>query len=125
MLGGRAAEELVLGRDTISTGASSDLAQAYDLSRRMITEWGFGSTLATHGNGGVTIGNAVSNSVDQEVEDLVDEAYSEALSRINGNLLCMTRIVSRLMKDKTIDGKTVRQIIRLSTLKSEPILLDM
>ena len=40
MFGGRVAEQLVYGEDHLNTGASSDIMQATELARRMVTEWG-------------------------------------------------------------------------------------
>merc|ERR1719353_2229913 len=50
-LGGRVAEELAVGREDVTTGASNDLQQVRDLARRMIAQWGFLADEANRGNG--------------------------------------------------------------------------
>lgn len=111
LLGGRAAEEVVLGRNTITTGASSDLNRVHTNARRMVSEWGFGSTLTAHGSSNV-FGSDTSNAIDRDIDELVGEAYGTALSCINGNLLSLGDVSQLLLKERTIDGERVEHIVR-------------
>jgi cell division protease FtsH len=110
LLGGRAAEEVVLGRDTITTGASSDLERVETTARRMVSEWGFGSTLVAPGSSKVFGGDA-GNTFDRDIDELVNEAYDTALSIVNGNLLPIRDVSKLLLKERTIDGKSVKRIV--------------
>ena len=46
-MGGRAAEELIFGYDKVTTGASSDIEQATNMARGMVTKWGLNDKLGT------------------------------------------------------------------------------
>ena len=47
MMGGRTAEELIFGKDKITSGAASDISAATNLARNMVTRWGFSDELGT------------------------------------------------------------------------------
>ena len=106
LLAGRAAEALVLGEDTVSVGASSDIDRAQQLVERMVLEWGMGSD-------GVVLpktvrGSARLSHIDSETERLLDAAYTLAtsiLSEKRSELLSLTRT---LLDHDTLDGSTVR-----------------
>ncbi len=91
-MGGRVAEEIIFGIDRVTTGASSDIKMATDISRRMVTEWGMseklgpllygepsqevflGHSVTQHKN----MSDATAAEVDSEVRRIVDTAYATA-----------------------------------------------
>jgi|MDTB01.3.fsa_nt_gb cell division protease FtsH len=109
LLGGRAAEEVVLGRNMVSTGASSDLERVYSLARRMVTEWGFGSTISASQN--TPVGEEATTSIDRDIESLVSDAYGVALSCINSNLSKINILTQSLLEYETLPGKRVYELL--------------
>ena len=87
-MGGRVAEEMIFGAEKVTTGASSDIKQATDIARRMVTEWGMsdklgpltyseneqevflGHSVTTHKN----VSEATAQTIDEEVRGIVEEA---------------------------------------------------
>src|SRR5207237_757766 len=92
MMGGRVAEELVFGREKVTSGAASDIEQATRLARMMVTRWGLSEELGTVSYGEnqdeVFLGMSVSRTqnaseatvqkIDSEIRRLVEEGYNEA-----------------------------------------------
>ena len=92
MMGGRVAEELVFGREKVTSGAASDIEQATRLARMMVTRWGLSEELGTVSYGEnqdeVFLGMSVSRTqnaseatvqkIDTEIRRLVEEGYNEA-----------------------------------------------
>ena len=92
MMGGRVAEELVFGKEKVTSGASSDIEQATRLARMMVTRWGLSESLGTVSYGEnqdeVFLGMSVSRTqnaseatvqkIDTEIRRFVEEGYNEA-----------------------------------------------
>ncbi len=92
MMGGRVAEELIFGREKVTSGASSDIEQATRLARMMVTRWGLSEALGTVSYGEnqdeVFLGMSVSRTqnaseatvqkIDTEIRRFVEEGYNEA-----------------------------------------------
>ena len=92
MMGGRVAEELVFGKEKVTSGASSDIEQATKLARMMVTRWGFSDELGTVAYGenqdevflGMSVARqqnvseATAQKIDAEVRRLVEDGYAEA-----------------------------------------------
>ena len=110
LMGGRAAEELVLGKNTISTGASNDLMRVESLARDMISKWGFGNTLIAY-DYSKQMSIKTSESIDEQIEDLIDDAYSRATSILNSNKMLLLNVSKKLVKEKTIDAKMFYELV--------------
>ena len=123
-LGGRVAEQIVLG--DISTGASSDIQKASQIARSMVTKYGMSDKLGTiaYGNESdeVFIGRSmaqarsyseeVAGQIDQEVKSIVDKAYAqceEILTRCRDEL---ERTAQYLLEHETMDGETFAAIFQ-------------
>ena len=70
-LGGRAAEELIYGKDRITTGASSDYAMVYQIAREMVTTYGFGKRFYDYRN----MSEDASAFIDEEIDLIVGYCY--------------------------------------------------
>jgi cell division protease FtsH len=117
MLGGRAAEELVLG--DVTTGAASDLERTTDLARSMVTRYGMSEKLGPMTFGqkeelvflGKEIGeqrdysDAVAQEIDEEVRGIVHEAYERAKQVLMQHRDALDRIAQRLMEVETLEAK--------------------
>ena len=117
-MGGRAAEQLVLGEG--STGASNDLAGATQLAIRMVSEFGMSPKLGPvgfSGDGPAYLGQqeirsrqyaeATQRVIDEEVERLLKEANERASSLLSTHREALDRVVALLLERETIDGSEV------------------
>ena len=125
MLGGRAAEELVI--QDISTGASNDIQRASGLARSMVTEWGMsdlgnvylggdgevfvGKSFGTHSN----ISNSMADKIDAEIKRIIDENYERALNILKTHRDIMEKMVSLLFEKETILKDEVDALFRTET----------
>src|SRR6266540_4179210 len=118
-MGGRSAEQLVLGE--VSTGASNDLAGATQLATRMVREFGMSEKLGPVGfasSSPMYLGDqpvrnrdyaeATQALIDEEVERLLKEASDRARTLLTANRPSLDRIVALLLEKETIDGDEVR-----------------
>nr|WP_245909367.1 ATP-dependent zinc metalloprotease FtsH [Sphaerotilus hippei] len=116
LMGGRAAEQVVLGE--ISTGASDDLAKVTDIAHDMVTRHGMAAALGqvvfertrtpflSHGNGGPpdrAFGDATADAIDAAVRDLVDGAYEQALALLQQRRELLDRMAGELLAHETLD----------------------
>ncbi|MDW8365958.1 MAG: cell division protein FtsH, partial [Abditibacteriales bacterium] len=122
-LGGRVAEEVVLG--DITTGAESDLQYATELARRMICEFGMSENLGPlslgRRHGPVFLGRdlyeernyseEVAAQIDKEIRALVEQCYARAKELIENNRDKLERIVAALLEKETIDGDELDAIV--------------
>ena len=122
MLGGRAAEKLVLG--TISTGAADDIQKATELARRMVAEFGMSETLGSvryagqqlqYLGGGVPETGVISprtqELVDSEVRNLVTEQYERAQAILQENRAALDYLAAKLLEEETLDGSVVQEAL--------------
>ncbi len=133
-LGGRIAEEVVLGRDHITTGAGNDLQHAAELARDMIINQGMGQKLRDqvfHVEGGMMIDRLVherdysedtAKVIDQEVESLITEAANRARSVIKANLHKLEELKNHLLEKETVDADEVLEVLKGSKLPSAAAL---
>ena len=125
LLGGRAAEQLVLGE--VSTGAQDDLQRATALARQMVSVFGMGETTglahcaqpslgafaAGAGAGWVRdCSEATAREVDLEVKQLLDDAYAEAHEVLARERATLERIAAELLQHETIDGARFSELLR-------------
>lgn len=113
MLGGRAAEELVI--KDISTGASNDIQRATQLARRMVTEWGMSESIGNMYLGTseevflgrdyqahLNYSEEVAAKIDEEVKTIIDTQYQVALNILKENRSIMDAMVKALYEKETI-----------------------
>ena len=130
LLGGRAAEEVMLGE--ISTGASNDIQRATDIVRDMITVYGMGSkfknmTLGKRGGGygaaEPTLVREFSEDtqkyIDQEISSTIDERYKYVVKLLTSKKQLLDFIAKRLMEIETMEGKEFYEIIKAEEHASE------
>ena len=117
MLGGRAAEDALLGE--VTTGASSDLMKATELARRMVMEYGMSAEIGplsyARGSGFYEhdLKNCSENQaarIDKEVERLVEEAYACARSLIGQHRQAIAAVVDVLLVQETLSGDEFRSV---------------
>lgn len=127
-MGGRIAEEVILGAEHITTGAGSDLRGAAELARDMVINQGMGKTLRDQVfrvEEGTMIDRMVhereysedtAKVIDQEVESLITEAANRARFVIKANLDKLEILKDRLIEKETVDAEEVLVILEGSKL---------
>lgn len=123
LLGGRAAEEIVLG--DVSTGASNDIARATEIIKRMIVDFGMsdkfknmtlGKGVLAGASGEPTLVREFSEEtqkfIDEEIARIMDERYKYVLSLIKDHKTLVEYISGRLLEVETMDGKEFYEIVK-------------
>jgi cell division protease FtsH len=102
-LGGRAAEEIIFGKDKISTGAHGDISQSTDIALKMVTEYGMGETLGLIKLSSVgSLYSSYGNPVIEECKDLVNKLYEETLELLKENRDSLDKIALELLEKETL-----------------------
>jgi len=102
-LGGRAAEEIIFGKDKISTGAEGDISQTTDIALKMLTEYGMGETLGLIKLSSVgSLYSSYGNTVIEECKDLVNKLYEETLELLKENRASLDKIALELLDKETL-----------------------
>ncbi len=122
-MGGRAAEEIIYGKENISTGASDDIQRATSIARRMVTEWGMsslGPIQYEEPEGSVFLGrdytkskvlsDTLNTEIDNEVRKIITSAHKEALKIIKENIDLLTLIKTSLLENETIVAEEIDYI---------------
>ena len=121
-LGGRAAEEVMLGE--ISTGASNDIARATEIIKRMITDYGMSEKFKNITLGKGVLGNRggepsiirefseeTQNFIDEEIARIMKERYEHVLNTLKENKELLEYIAKRLLEIETMEGKEFYDIV--------------
>ncbi|KAB2919692.1 MAG: ATP-dependent metallopeptidase FtsH/Yme1/Tma family protein [Hyphomicrobiaceae bacterium] len=126
MFGGRVAEQLIYGEDHLNTGASSDIMQATELARRMVTEWGMSEKLGplryNENQQEVFLGHAITQRqnmsedtaklIDEEIRRIVTDGEKKAREVLTANRDKLEAITQALMEYETISGEEVHHLLR-------------
>ena len=125
MAGGRVAEELIFGKENITSGASSDIEQATKLARAMVTRWGFSEKLGTVAYGEnqeeVFLGHSVARSqnvseetartIDEEVRRLVASGWDEARKILTEKAEHHEKLSQALLEYETLSGEEIKDLL--------------
>lgn len=131
LMGGRAAEELVMG--DVSTGAANDFKQATQLARLMVCSWGMSFELGPQTFGSneelLFFGREVSRSqdfsedtarrIDMEVSKFLRDAYDKAKDILNKNRDKLDAVARLLIDRETLDGHVVREVVQFGHVLSD------
>ena len=112
-LGGHAAEELMYGKDNVTTGASSDFAQVCAIAREMVTTYGMSEAIGKINTDVSTLSQQTAYLVDLEVHRITDECYSEVLDILSSRKTDLVALKDILIRDEIIDGKVVYDMIKM------------
>jgi cell division protease FtsH len=132
--GGRIAEQLIYGKDHLNTGASSDITQATQLARSMVTEWGMSEKLGplryNENQQEVFLGHAITQRqnmsedtaklIDQEVRRIVTEGEERARVVLTAHRTELESITQALMEFETINGEEVKALMRGEKIMRTP-----
>jgi cell division protease FtsH len=125
LFGGRLAEEMTLGSEGVTTGASNDIERATEIARNMVTKWGLSEKLGpltyAEDEGEVFLGKSVTqhkqvsadtaNLIDEEVRHIIDRNYDRAKSLLEEHREQLEAMARALMKYETIDHSQIKDIM--------------
>jgi len=126
LFGGRVAEEMTLGKEGITTGASNDIQRATEIARNMVTKWGLsdamGPLMYDEGGEEVFLGRTAAQpskamsdetalAIDKEVRAIIDECYEKARGLLEEHRSKMDMMAEALMQYETIDSEQIDAIM--------------
>ncbi len=125
LFGGRIAEELIFGLESVTTGASNDIQRATEIARNMVTKWGMSERLGPlmygEENGEVFLGYSVTQHkvvsdgtahiIDQEVRSLIDRNYSRSEQILKDNLAALHLMAESLIKYETLESEQIDDVM--------------
>lgn len=132
LFGGRIAEEMTLGADGVTTGASNDIQRATQIARSMVTKWGLSEKLGPlmydedegevflgksygSGGGGSNVSGETAKLIDQEVRSVIDECYTRAAKLLEDNRDKLDMMADALIQYETIDSDQIDDIMEGKT----------
>ena len=139
MMGGRVAEEIIFGKEKITSGASSDIQAATRLAKAMVTQWGYSDVLGTVSYGenqdevflGMSvqrtqnISEATAQQIDAEVRRLVESGLMEAKRILTEKREDLERLAQGLLRFETLSGEEIAAILRgeeISRAEEVPVM---
>ena len=133
-MGGRVAERMILGKDGITTGASSDLQHVAELSREMVSQEGMGSKLRDQvfnteevnffGDRAKNYSEKTSEIIDAEIEALNKEAGQRAEAVLKANKKYLDELATALLEKETLEEGEVSEILKGTTMPESAKLHD-
>lgn len=125
LYGGRLAEEMTLGKEGVTTGASNDIQKATSLARNMVTKWGLSDDLGPllygeedddpfgrgMGQGSKPMSEETQKRIDTEVKRIIDECYQKASQILHDNRDILDAMAEALMKYETIGSDQLDQLM--------------
>src|SRR5690625_4707678 len=134
LLGGRVAEEVIFGRDHVSTGASNDFQRATAIATKMITEYGMsekiGPTQFSGEGGEVFLGRdlgsdknyseAIAHEIDVEIQTFINTCYERAKQILTDNREQLELIAENLLEVETLDAAQIKSLFEDGVMPEEP-----
>jgi|TARA_Y100000310_G_scaffold269721_1_gene283099 cell division protease FtsH len=126
LFGGRVAEEITLGLEGITTGASNDIQQATGMARKMVTKWGLSEKLGplmydeeeeevflgmSAGTRRGQLSGETSKMIDEEVRSIIDDCYVVAKKVLEENIEKLHSMAAALLEYETIDADQIDDIM--------------
>ncbi|NIM28682.1 MAG: ATP-dependent zinc metalloprotease FtsH [Gammaproteobacteria bacterium] len=125
LFGGRIAESITFGENSVTTGASNDIQRATEIARNMVTKWGLSEKLGpltySEEEGEVFLGHSVTQHkmvsdetahiIDEEVRSVIDRNYKRAEQILRENQDKLNLMAEALMKYETIDSEQIKEIM--------------
>jgi len=134
LYGGRIAEEMTLGKDGVTTGASNDIQRATSMARNMVSRWGLSDAMGPilydddeagpfgggYGQGAKPMSPTTLQKIDDEVRRIVDVSYQRAYKVLEENRDILESMTAALMKYETISSEQIDELMERKPV-SDPI----
>jgi cell division protease FtsH len=126
LYGGRIAEQMTLGSEGVTTGASNDIQRATEMARNMVTKWGLSEKLGpltyAEDDGEVFLGRSAGSAakshsgetakiIDEEIKRIIDECYGRAERILKENREKLELMKDALLEYETIDAEQINDIM--------------
>ena len=125
LYGGRIAEEMTLGKEGVTTGASNDIQRATSIARNMVTKWGLSEKLGPllyddedgdpfsrgYGQPAKPLSEDTQQAIDDEVREIIDACYKQAFQLLEDNRDILESMTQALMKYETISSEQIDQLM--------------
>ena len=125
LYGGRIAEEMTLGKEGVTTGASNDIQRATSLARNMVTKWGLSEALGPllyddedgdpfghgYGQGAKPLAEETQRSIDAEVRSIINSCYEQAHKLLVDNRDILEAMTQALIKYETINSDQIDELM--------------
>src|SRR5581483_4719136 len=132
--GGRTAEELIFGRDRVTTGAASDIQQATGIARRYVSQWGLsdaiGPILVGDNEQELFLGRELQHRrevsektaqlVDAEVSRVITKAYNTAKETLTTHIALLHKVAAALLERETLTREDIAILMRGEELPPRP-----
>ncbi|MBP1749879.1 MAG: ftsH, partial [Deltaproteobacteria bacterium] len=133
LLGGRVAEELVIGQ--LTTGSGNDIERATKIARKMVCEWGMSDRLGPLNYGKneepIFLGREITHNrdfseqtaqgIDEELKDLIDRCYTRAKGLVSKHITSLHAVANALLEKEVLDGQEIDTIIRVADAPGLPV----
>jgi len=126
MFGGRIAEEITLGSEGVTTGASNDIQQATNLARKMVTKWGLSQKLGplmyddeneevflgmSAGHNKSHLSEETSRMIDEEIRSIIDGCYVKAEQILKDNIDILHAMAEALLEYETLFPEQIKDLM--------------
>lgn len=131
LYGGRIAEELIYGKNKVTTGASNDIERATQLATNMVTEWGFSEKMGPRkyssdqqgmfGGDSKSLSNKIAQTIDDEINNLLDSNYQRAKQVLIDNIEILHNMSHALLAWETLDKYQIEKLMN-GELIDDPVV---
>jgi cell division protease FtsH len=138
LFGGRIAEELIYGKDSVTTGASNDIERATEIAHKMVKQWGMSDKLGPmaygEDDGEVFLGKQVTKHkhisedtfkvIDNEIRAIIDNNYAIATKILEDNKDILIEMTKALMEFETIDKDQIDDLMGRKPIREAAVVID-
>ncbi len=117
-MGGRVAEELIFGKEYVTSGASGDIKQATSLAKAMVTQWGLSEKIGLIDYGDEPnsyqpkrISGATSSQIEEEIRGFVDEGYKKAKKILTKDMDKLHQLAEALLEYELLSGDEIKDLL--------------
>ncbi|MDC1104875.1 ATP-dependent zinc metalloprotease FtsH [Candidatus Thioglobus sp.] len=138
LFGGRVAEELIYGKDSVTTGASNDIERATEIAHKMVKQWGMSDKLGPmaygEDDGEVFLGKQVTKHkhisedtfkvIDDEIRTIIDTNYAVATKILKEHKDILIEMTKALMEFETIDRDQIDDLMDRKPIREAAVVID-